>query len=32
MSTARSIRYWWEGFPAGTVREFGAKRGSAGRC
>ena len=21
----RTIRYWWEDFPAGSVREFGAK-------
>ncbi len=22
----RTIRYWWEDFPAGSVREFGAKQ------
>lgn len=27
MSTApRTIRFWWEDFPAGSVREFGAKQ------
>ena len=25
MSTPRTIRFWWEDFPAGSVREFGAK-------
>ena len=24
-STPRTIRFWWEDFPAGSVREFGAK-------
>jgi len=24
MSTPRRFRYWWEDFPAGSVREFGA--------
>ncbi|HNK18183.1 MAG TPA: MaoC/PaaZ C-terminal domain-containing protein, partial [Piscinibacter sp.] len=23
--TPRTIRFWWEDFPAGSVREFGAK-------
>ncbi|TXC67195.1 MaoC family dehydratase [Piscinibacter aquaticus] len=25
-TTARTIRFWWEDFPAGSVREFGAKQ------
>jgi len=25
MTQPREIRYWWEDFPAGSVREFGAK-------
>lgn len=24
--TPRTIRYWWEDFPAGSVREFGSKK------
>lgn len=24
-TTPRTIRFWWEDFPAGSVREFGAK-------
>jgi acyl dehydratase len=25
MTTTREIRFWWEDFPAGSIREFGAK-------